>query len=189
MLISSLSSLAGDDPELALPSQAKEMADQLGEWEAQQRRALELKIEEKRKQVAKSMETFLESETKSGNLDGAIAIGAFIDTLQKSNETPTAETVENSPHKLDGNLLDNTKWTSPYEGTGLQVLEFDRRGELTINGKRSDVDYEISKGNDGETILQIYFYDDPTVAVIQVKDDEPSAILHGNKKVMFERAK
>lgn len=77
--------------ELALPTASQELADRLNEWEAEQKAALEKRINDKRDQVIQVFSTQLENATKEGDLDGALAIRNYIESLQNASEGSAPE--------------------------------------------------------------------------------------------------
>jgi len=74
-----------------LPPTAQELATKLQDWEAQQRASLEKEIEEKRVQVSEALNAQLEQATKDGDLDGALAIRTYMNSLRKGSATVEME--------------------------------------------------------------------------------------------------
>ena len=74
-----------------LPSAAQELVTKLETWEAQQRASLEKEIEEKRVQVSEALNAQLEQATKDGDLDGALAIRTYMNSLRKGSATVEME--------------------------------------------------------------------------------------------------
>jgi len=77
-----------------LPPAAQELASKLEDWEGQQRAALEERIDEKRHQVVGALNAQLENVTKKGDLDGALAIRKYIESIERGAVETARETVE-----------------------------------------------------------------------------------------------
>ena len=65
-----------------LPADAKKVLEKMEQFEAQTILEAQVKIEKKRLDVARYLEMLLETETKSGNLDGGLAIREAIKQLR-----------------------------------------------------------------------------------------------------------
>ena len=76
-----------------LPEDAKELVSKLSSWELDRQAELQKEITEKRTEVVSVLQTTLERTTKSGDLDGALAIKKEIERLTpKKADTPKEKT-------------------------------------------------------------------------------------------------
>ncbi len=98
LLISSALFAQGD----SLPTAAKELATKLETWESQQRSDLEKEITEKRMQVVKALNGHMQKATKSGDLDGALAIRKYISSLNLASggKSEPAVVAESKPQEM-----------------------------------------------------------------------------------------
>lgn len=71
-----------------LPPEASDLLGKLSDWEQEEKKLFDAKIQEKREQVAVLLDRILENSTKAGDLDGALAIREALKSLR------TGESVE-----------------------------------------------------------------------------------------------
>lgn len=96
-LTASLFVEAQEENSFPLPPVAQQMAEKLAKWEASEKAALEKKIAEKRLQVTKVLSQQLQEVTRSGNLEGALAIKNYISSIspapanEQNKEKPTQD--------------------------------------------------------------------------------------------------
>ncbi len=81
--------------EKQLPTESKELTDKLSAWELDLQAEMQQEIRAKRNEVIELLEKHLESATRSGDLDGAIAIRAKIQELRPKKKDQTE--IETSP--------------------------------------------------------------------------------------------
>lgn len=124
-----------------LPEKAGELVTKLQAWELEQQAALEKTIHEKRKQVIAALENELKVTTKSGDLEGALAIKKAIEDLAKpinggaalapqpSSQSKTAAT------DREPNLLANPSFEDGQ--TGWTFTSANRRGSATVDTSES----------------------------------------------------
>ena len=112
-----------------LPSEAAALVNQLDDWEEKRRVEFESEIRAKRSQVAQLLKKHQDKATKSGDLDGAIAIREIIKTLngtspeQKRTKTP-ASTTQADPVQA------GSKWVS---GDSKMLLTITKRDRTAFN--------------------------------------------------------
>ncbi len=70
-----------------LPENAQELITKLNNWELDQQAELQQRIKAKREEVIKVLERMLQETTKTGDLDGAIAIKGEIERLHPPTES------------------------------------------------------------------------------------------------------
>lgn len=100
-----------------LPDVSKDLVNKLNEWEVEKTAQLQKEIEEKRRQVVALLQKQLAETTKSGNLEGALAIKKEIERLKpQSKPQKTVNQVE-PPSRLspiiDGNI--NLDWLTTVQ--------------------------------------------------------------------------
>ena len=189
-----------------LPPEAKELADKLLNWEVQQREEVEKSIESKREEVIAVMQILVQTETKKGNLDEAIAIRTFIKSFQNLEASPVIKADEVEEPKSDVKnlpLLSRTLWKSTIPNYGTKTLEFDSRGNLFKNRYLAEpemLDYQIV-GEVGDLRLRFEVMHPPpledpvskTPVVIKheyqiwIMDGKPIALRGLNQIVYFLR--
>lgn len=134
--------LAGNLFSQDLPDESTALLEKLTEWETEKRTALEEEIREKKSQVADALAAHLESETKKGNLETAVAIKAKIDELRGPVETAEAPKVMESTGKTYRSLRDFEstaefgKWlmtTQWKKDNGEEVISFPEPGKRLIS--------------------------------------------------------
>ena len=87
-----------------LPRGAQELANKLQEWEAAEKEKLKQRIQEKRTQVEAALQAHLARVTRNGDLDGALAIRAYLKSLNDSKESDKRVTPEETRELLIGTL-------------------------------------------------------------------------------------
>ena len=85
-------SVHGFSDEQKLPPAAEELRAKLNSWEAEKEAALKKEILEQRKKVAAALGRHLDQATKSGDLDGAVAIRKYIDQLNSTTAAASQAT-------------------------------------------------------------------------------------------------
>jgi hypothetical protein len=132
-----------------LPPAARDLASKLEQWEAEQKAEYDARILEKRQQVIQALNVALENATKSGDLDGALAIRNYIQSLSPSNEEPKTsgipmpEKKEKPDHKwLIGEWIEEGK-----EDGNPMIIDRDGtavhggRGEWEIVGESLEISF------------------------------------------------
>ncbi len=118
-----------------LPESSAQLIKKLGDWELEKQAALEKEIAEKRAAVAKSLEAQLIEVTKSGDLDGALAIKAEIERL-----TLPAKSTEQKAKGAPGGDLNSDAEMSKSKFA--QELEKSKWQWVTANGTKNP-DWEL----------------------------------------------
>ena len=158
-----------------LPKESLTLVEKLEEWEGKQQSELDSKIAIKRAEVVKVLRKQLESTTKSGELEGALAIREEIERLEPKPKEEVKEEAEDTRALLGEWVLEEAL---EYERVFLSSGEFKilKRGKdvLKNNGELwwSKMAYK-QKGDD----YVIFFADKPTeeIAVVKVVDKDEIA--------------
>lgn len=70
-----------------MPLSAQVLKNKLEEWEHKKKKEFEAEVSKKRKEVISALETIQDETTKKGDLEGAISIKEYIDSLGINNST------------------------------------------------------------------------------------------------------
>lgn len=122
-----------------LPAEAGDLLSKLASWEIDQQVELQKRIQEKRAEVSKFLERIVEERTKTGDLDGALAVKAKIEELTTAAYGSKDHSTDDSESSMeDSNEFNpaNTTWIGskgPMEGW---EFDFSENGEMAA--KRPD---------------------------------------------------
>jgi len=125
-----------------LPKEADELVSKLSNWELDRQAELQKEIQAKRGEVVRLLERVLVETTKSGNLEGALAIKNEIERLSQTKLTqPEAAppTVEEQVRLKD--YLIGSSWIA----SGSKIIFIDRKTARFVGSenKEREISYEI----------------------------------------------
>lgn len=124
-----------------LPEKAGDLVTKLKNWELEQQASFQKTIHEKRLQVVAALESELTLATKSGDLEGALAIKKAIEELAKPiyEGAPMKPLPTSQPKRATVNGTNNLLANPSFEDdqTGWTFTSVNRRGTATVDTKES----------------------------------------------------
>lgn len=129
-----------------LPDGAKELISKLSNWELDRQADLQKEIQGKRNEVAKLLQAMLEQQTKSGDLEGALAIKQEIERIQLPL-TEKPQEAEQAPADKPDSKAPELDWfvgqTWGAGGATTFAFEPEGKGVKNYRGVPSPMKWEI----------------------------------------------
>ena len=112
-----------------LPPITKSLVEKLNDWEDDKRDSVSKEIAGKRKEVIAIMTRHLSEATKSGNLEGALAIKKEIQRLQQSDVLESNKVDDHGSSELS---FENTTWKGTSDKILGATVEFQPLGKMKV---------------------------------------------------------
>jgi len=176
--------------EAKMPADAQQLATKLIDWEKGEREQLDKKIAEKKAHVATALEAHLTTATQNGDLDGALAIRKFIESLKAEGAEVKMAGPESQQESVEPFTAPGERWEG-ISATGAQVsFEVRRDGKLDFESENVKAVWVIDKTGENEyTAKEPEKMKDMRGWKIQLTGEDAAQLYIGNQASLLQRTK
>ncbi|MFT5469736.1 MAG: hypothetical protein ACI8UO_004858 [Verrucomicrobiales bacterium] len=132
-----------------LPPESAELVEKLEKWELEQHIAFQRQLADKRAQVVVALKSQLDARTRSGDLDGALAIKTEIERLSIESSHPLTERPERKIRDTPlQTFLIGTKWVPTEGGKSIAFTESNSGNFVSSSGEERTVKYIVKDSDE-----------------------------------------